>query len=292
MLLGAAASAGTLILTYLAKDAVGLYASAVPAALLQHNFSVGKAYMADASNYHGAPSRDLAALVGRLGMVAGLSFMIGPILGSYVFDTFDVAVAASVTCCAISAICIFIAESYGVGGKGGDGRKKRLGKSSIVSLDVIKYPGVIPLATIRILMSLAFNVFATAWSPSLKARFDFTPSMHGRLMSYVGLVYALSQGFVSKAVIGRYGDRPRLVLSLASAFLGLGRVIAYTTSSLPVVYLTFAFIVTSLGVANTVLSSDATRIAGEDDIGGMLGFLDAVQCVSGMVGVSRFLFFF
>jgi hypothetical protein len=46
----------------------------------------------------------------------------------------------------------------------------------------------------RFAMGLAFNIFMTVWTVSLKSRFEFGPKDHAYFMGWIGLWYALSQG--------------------------------------------------------------------------------------------------
>ena len=133
------------------------------------------------------------------------------------------------------------------------------------------------------LMSLAFHTFMTPWTPSLKERFDFGPKQHGTFMSFVGLVYALSQGFAAKAVVRAVG-RSDLILVSCSVFLSLGRVVAMGTDRLEVVYGCFFLIIISLGVTNTVISAALNGLAPPEKIGGLIGLVGSFESLAGMVG--------
>lgn len=142
--------------------------------------------------------------------------------------------------------------------------------------------------TTRVCMALAFHIFQTIWTASLKERFDFGPADHGKFMSFVGLTYAMSQGFVAKFLLRQFGSktpasRVRVVMACCVS-LGMGRCVAFHTTSLVTVYIMFAFIVTSLGVVNTVLTADTSHLASSDEIGGLFGILAAVESGAGMVG--------
>lgn len=135
---------------------------------------------------------------------------------------------------------------------------------------------------------MAFHIFQTIWTASLKSRFDFGPADHGKFMSFIGLTYALSQGFVAKHLLRAFGantpkDRVRVVLACCAA-LGLGRYVAFETNSLVVVYAMFGLIVTALGVVNTVLTADTSHLASSEEIGGVFGILAAVENAAGMLG--------
>ena len=54
----------------------------------------------------------------------------------------------------------------------------------------------------RFFMSVAYHIFHTIWIPTLKRKFDFGPREHGQFMSFIGLSYTLSQGYLVKRVVG------------------------------------------------------------------------------------------
>ena len=150
---------------------------------------------------------------------------------------------------------------------------------------------------------------------SSQRRFDFGPKDHGQFMSFIGLSYAMSQGFIAKRVVAFSNGDSTTVLIICSLFLvrfselqsdelpspspfltpsnlicdslrssqGCGRLVAYRASSLYTVYVTFFFIIASLGTSNTVLTEAATRVS-SDDAGGVFGALTAVESLAGMVG--------
>lgn len=159
---------------------------------------------------------------------------------------------------------------------------------SFLDSSAARSPAALFLMTIRVCMALAFHIFSTIWTVSLKKRFDFGPKQHGQFMSFIGLTYALSQGVVAKSilnVIGVENNKGRVsVLLVCCVLLGVGRYIAFQTESIVAFYCMFFGIVMSLGVVNTILTADASRVAPSSEIGGLYGVLSAVESLSGMVG--------
>jgi MFS family permease len=58
----------------------------IPSSLLNQNFNVLKALFADYNA--GGLESDRASALGRLGMAVGISFMIGPLIGTTFFSTY------------------------------------------------------------------------------------------------------------------------------------------------------------------------------------------------------------
>lgn len=285
--IGILAAFSGLVLSYNATDVTGLYLAMIPGALFQQNFSVTKALFADLCNSHGLPDDTRAGMVGKLGMSVGLSFMVGPLLGGSVITSFKTGVMASCALVAASGGMIFMipqppeiiqkAKSEGDEKRGNSFFSKEI-------LQAVKSRGALTIMVIRVLMALAFHVFMTIWTPSLKKRFDFGPKDHGRFMSFIGLSYALSQGVIAKKIVRAANGNTTAVLAACALCLGCGRVIAYFTQSLAVVYCTFFFIICSLGCSNTIITAAVTKLSKSSEVGGVFGFLESVESLSGMVG--------
>ena len=134
-------------------------------------------------------------------------------------------------------------------------------------------------------MALAFNVFVTIWTDSLQARFSFTPKDHAYFLGWIGLCFAASQGILARYLIKWVGEPdPTPLLLVCLAMLGAGRVVAMSTTSLNVVYVVMALVIMALGVVNTAMNSAVTRLADADEVGGLIGVIEAVESSAGLVG--------
>ena len=274
----------------------GMWMSMIPGALFQQNFSVLKALFADYHNYYSSPTEARAASVGKLGMSVGLAFMVGPILGATLIQSYEHAAYLAIVL--MFASTIMIAKLPHIKSSESSLHSKNLPSPSSAGgilrnfLDVkaARTPPAIFLMAIRLCMTLAFHIYMTIWTTSLKERFDFGPKQHGTFMSFIGLTYAFSQGVVAKHVVkqnktsGNDGRRRIHVLQLCCVALGVGRVMAFHTTSLSAVYLMFAGIVSALGVMNTILTGDTATLASPEEVGGLYGVLESVESVAGMVG--------
>ena len=67
-------------------------------------------------------------------------------------------------------------------------------------------------------------------------------------MGWVGLCYALSQGFFAKYLIKLAGEDPTMVLLFCIAGLTLGRVYAMLTENIYGLYITMAVVIIALGI--------------------------------------------
>ena len=96
-------------------------------------------------------------------------------------------------------------------------------------------------------MGIAYHVFSTIWTVTLKKRFDFGPKDHAYFMGWVGLWYALSQGVFAKKFIKYAGEDPTNVILTCIAILAFGRVLAMMTPYLFIVYGVMAAVIVALG---------------------------------------------
>jgi len=269
----------------------GMWLALVPSALLNQNFSIMKALFSD--YYAGGSSTaeaDRAGAIGQMSMAMGVSMMVGSGGGSKVASDYrsaqiigfviSFASATLITLLPTPLTCTTATPSASKGGCCSSLRK-------LASLPVLRTPGARLLIGVRISMALAFWLFYSVLTPSLKNRFDFGPAQHGQLMAFVGFVYAISQGIVAKPLIkvfASHGD-VSVLLSGCMAWLGIGRVFAMLTSDVRIFYCSFGLVITALGVTNTLISSAAALIAGESaQTGGLYGVLEACESAAGMAG--------
>jgi len=319
--LGTIASLAGLVISVTINSLYGLWLSIIPSALLSHNFDIYKSLLSEFHNdieqaeeqankeeeedikkkdNKDASSR--SGSVGKLGMSAGISFMIGPSLAAFTSPTFQSAAYFGIACALASWAVIFylpLPNSEPKAKSDEDNTQKKQSEFTIMNLIKLQTPkakAAMTLLVIRLNMALAFHIFNTVWPASLKARFAFGPSDHARFMSYIGVVYALSQGFVAKRLVTLFGKEGKVyVIMLCCAILGTGRYIAFYTNSLAVIYISFLFIINALGTLNTVITADTGSIAPRDEVGSLFGILQAAESAAGMLGpllggvISRYL---
>lgn len=305
-----------LVVGYLTFSINGLWLSMVAGSVLSHNFLVMKSIIAEChdsidlqeqkqqeeskENNSSKESVTRAGSIGKLGMVVGLAFMVGPGIGGQMTKNFYDAARIGFLLVSLSILPIYkipIGDSRdtttlnsGANNKNektdstdANKLKRRKNKKPIWSSFRMK-PAVLLFMCVRSSMALAFHIFNTAWPLSLKMRFDFGPSDYGMYFSFVGLVYALSQGFIAGRLIRLFGDNRRIeVILLCCICLGVGRWFAFHSQSQVFMYFFLFFTITALGVMNTVITADASKIVSSTELGSLLGMLDSVESGAGML---------
>lgn len=285
----------------------GLWLSMIPGAFLQHNFDVFKSLL---SEYHNdfdsveynpdkvaeelSPIPSRSSSVGKLGMTVGISFMIGPMFAAAANPSFQSATYIATFCILVAGASVLtlplpLASSRQLCNEKPENcetqQSNEFTLSKMIKLQTPKTRAAMTLLVVRLNMALAFHIFNTIWPASLKARFRFGPSDHARFMSFIGVTYALSQGFVAKRMINALGENGKVLgIMICCTVLGIGRYIAFHTDNLLVVYASFLFIINALGILNTVITADTGSIAPSNEIGKLFGILQASESAAGMVG--------
>lgn len=345
LFIGAAASMLTYLINFNGDSIETLWLALIPAALLNHNFSVLKALFADYSSEYGYSESQRATAMGRLGMAVGISFMIGPVIGAHFLANYKQALIAAICLSVVASILLIFLPTLKTpvavapllkGRRDGslyssdhlvrlvedecsstavdkktdkktdnDNTEEQVtateGSSSdsgfirnllrktvdLFYLPVMQSPGAKLLLFMRFFMALAYNIFITIWTVSLKSRFSFGPKDHAFFMGWIGLCYAVSQGFLANLLIKytgeKNGDSTRL-LSVCIMGLSLGRVLVMVTSSITVVYGIMAIVIVCLGVMNTAMAAACSRLANSDQIGGLYGVMESVESLAGLFG--------
>jgi hypothetical protein len=300
LVLGVLASALELIIASRANSIFALWVSLIPSSLFQQNFNVLKALFGE---YHdpSASAAERAGRVGKLGMAVGLAFMVGPLLGSVLFTTYEQASLFALVCLVGAVIFISmlprpetssanesIDEAAGTQRyKGNSDSSLSFWKRFVPDVPAARTPPAIFIMVSRICMALSFHIFQTIWTVALKDRFQFGPKDYGRYYAFIGFGFAMSQGFIAKLLLKHFGTtvegRSRLLL-VCAAILGGGRFFAYQTDNITVVYTLFGFIITALGVINTIFTADTSKICKSDELGGLFGVLGSVESLAGIAG--------
>jgi hypothetical protein len=223
-------------------------------------------------------------------MSIGIAFMLGPVIGTTFLTGYRDANAVALLLTVLSGCLLAMLPTPKI--KRTDStpsletevEKKPSSIFSFLYLPAAQTSGARLLLFMRLSMGLAFNIFMTVWTVSLKERFNFGPKDHAFFMGWIGLCYALSQGLLAKHFIKMAGEDPTIVLLTCVLGLSFGRVVAMMTSSLTLVYAIMAGVIVALGVMNTAMAAACSHLAGADQVGGLFGVLEAMESLSGLIG--------
>uniref|UniRef100_A0A672Y8N1 Organic cation transporter-like protein 2 n=1 Tax=Sphaeramia orbicularis TaxID=375764 RepID=A0A672Y8N1_9TELE len=155
---------------------------------------------------------------------------------------------------------------------------------------LLKFPGVAPTFTVKIIAGLPSGIFQVMFSIIALEFFKLQPEQNGYLMAYFGIVQMVIQGGVIGRLTARFSENSLLNLSIAvAALVGLAQVCADNVFQFCVTVVPMMF---SLSVFNVITDSILTKSVPSSDTGTMLGLCASVQSLLRTVGptVGGFLY--
>ena len=243
-----------------------LFASRMIDGLTGGNLSVAQAYIADVTD---AKSR--AKGLGMIGAAFGIGFIIGPVTGGllsqwgYAVPAFA---AAGFSLFNLVLVATWLPESLTVEKRAAMAEKKPALSFSALAA-ALKRPFTGSLLITRFVFGLAFAIFQTIFSLYALARFNLSAAETGYVLTYVGLLSVITQGFLVGRITARVREDILIVASVVVMALSLlGWAFA---PSVWVLLLILAPTSLSGGLLNTLLSSTLTKSVAPQEVGGILG---------------------
>ena len=229
---------------------------------------------------------------GQLGSTLSLSCIIGPLIGSYIFGSFQDAVYMTST---LLLICIYVAYQLSVSSQAM--RKKRTVdsttkktlsvtkiKSSFQSLQTILLsPEVLLLLALKFCMAVSYGLFLPVWRESLLHTFHFSPQNHSVYLGLIAMVYAFCQRFLASRILSMAGQHQDYLLVFCVMILSVGRVVLVQTTSLLVVAVVMIGLVTALMTTNTLVAIACTNLSQKTYIGSVYSLLDFTESLAGLL---------
>lgn len=239
------------------------------------NLSIAQAYITDVTD-----TKDRSKGLGLIGAAFGLGFIIGPVTGG-LLSQFGYAVPAFVAAVMSFANLILIyawlPESLTT-----DKRASMSDKKSAFSLSALftalKRPFTGSLLITRFFFGLAFAIFQTIFSLYALTKFNLTATETGYVLTYVGVLSVITQGFLVGRLVNRFREDILIVACVALMAISLvGWAIAPSVFALLVILTPTAL---SGGILNTLLSSTLTKAVTPQEVGGILGISASVESVT------------
>jgi DHA1 family tetracycline resistance protein-like MFS transporter len=257
-----------------------IFAARIWDGLTGGNISIAQACITDVTDEKGR-SRGL----GLIGAAVGLGFIFGPAIGGFLGEMgmrVPAFTAAGFSILNWIGIFIFLPETAFLNGlKKGDASRK--GVFAIASFgSAFIRPKVGPLLISRVIYYFPFAIFEGVFMYYLYMKFGLSEARAGMMLAYVGFLIALVQG----AAIGRLSDRfgeTKLIkwgyVVMGLSLLGWG--LAQTVS---VLMLILAPLALSLGVLNTAIRSQLSKVVNRDEVGETLGLAASLDGLNRAVG--------
>ncbi len=266
-----------------------LFLSRILDGLVGGNVSLARAYIADITD-----EKNRARGLGLIGAAFGTGFIIGPALGgtlsnwSYVTQTVEAVGLSRYAVPAFAALGLaalnFIGVALWLPESLTPERRAKLAKRERSILPVralreaLDQPRVRPLLQTRFFYRLAFTMFTANFALFTQYRFGLTDQATSYILTYVGVLVVLVQGFI----VGRLADRfpeKRIIVAgvavLAVALLGWALV-----PNVGLMLGVLALLPLSGGTLNTVTNSALTKAVREEDVGGALGLSTSLDSLT------------
>ena len=249
-----------------------LFASRILDGLTGGNLSVAQAYISDVTD-----EKSRSKGLGMIGAAFGLGFIIGPVTGGllsqwgYAVPAFT---AAAVSLINLVLIYAWLPESL-TAEKRDQMNEKRPPVTLGALLAAFRRPFTGSILITRFFFGLAFAIFQTIFSLYALAKFNLTARDTGFVLTYVGVLSVIVQGFLVGRLTSRY--REDLLITISVVLMGFSLLGWALAPSLLWVYIIMTPTAMSGGLLNTLLSSTLTKAVAPHEIGGILGLSSAVE---------------
>jgi DHA1 family tetracycline resistance protein-like MFS transporter len=270
------------VLLAVAQNLGILFLARALAGLTGGNISVAQAYISDVSE-----PKDRGKALGLIGAAFGLGFIIGPAVGG-ILGTFGFWVPATVSAVlsGINLLLVFfwLPESLTVE------RRLKLANTSRppftvkAMLQTLKRPFVGPLLHTRFFFGLAFAMFQSIFALYAQYRLNLDGRQTGYILAYVGVLSAVTQGFLIGKITARFSDTQIILVSTIIMAIGLGAwAFAPNVIALLIVLIPIAV---AGGVLNTTINSAMSKAVAPIEIGGILGLAASFESLTRVISPS------
>ena len=255
-----------------------LFAARILDGLTGGNISVAQAYISDVTD-----SKNRAKGLGMIGAAFGLGFIIGPASGGllsqwgYAVPAF---VAAGLVAINLLMVALWLPESL-TPEKRANMTEKKPAVTLTALFAALKRPFSGPLLITRFFFGLSFAIFQTIFSLYALRRFNLGPTETGFILTYVGVLSVIVQGWLVGRLSPRFRDDVLIfysVVIMAVSLLGWA-----LTPSVAILLIVLAPTAFAGGVLNTILSSALTKTVQPQEIGGILGLSASIESATRVI---------
>jgi MFS transporter, DHA1 family, tetracycline resistance protein len=255
-----------------------LFASRLIDGITGGNISVAQAYISDVTG-----PKDRAKGLGLIGAAFGLGFIIGPVTGGvlsqwgYAVPAF---VAAGLAFINLLLVFFWLPESL-TPEKRALMPEKQPSISMGALLVALQRPFTGSLLITRFFFGLAFAIFQSIFALYALTRFELTAVQTGYVLTYVGVLSVITQGFLVGRITNRFREDILIGVSvIVMAFGLLGWAVAPTVLFLLIIMAPTAV---AGGLLNTVLTSTLTKAVTTDEVGGIIGFSTSIESLTRVI---------
>lgn len=259
-----------------------LFISRILDGLTGGNISVAQAYITDITD-----SSDRARGLGLIGAAFGLGFIVGPAVGG-TLSLWGYAVpalaAAGLSLLNLVGVFLWLPESLDDARRAAIAARPDAPFTLRALWQTLRRPLVGPLLNVRLFFGLAFSMFQTIFALYAQTHLGLTVQVTGYVLTYVGVLAVLVQGFGIAWLTARFSDSRLIVVSLATMTVSLA---AWAiTPNLLVLMIVLAPLAISGGILNTVINGALTKSVYPEEVGGTLGIATSLESLTRVVAPS------
>jgi DHA1 family tetracycline resistance protein-like MFS transporter len=242
---------------------------------------VAQAYISDFTT-----PENRARGLGLIGAAFGLGFIIGPVVGGLLSGIgfwVPAAAAAVIATANWFAVYFFLPESLTAEKRAElaqHGSRPRFSLDQLMT--ELRRPRVGPLFHIRFFFGLAFSLFQSIFAIyAAGGPLNLTPQQTGLVLTYVGVLAVIVQGFAIGRLAKRYSDKQLMLVSAILMAIGLflwGLVPNVWTLLIVLAPLSFGG-----GVLNTIINTALSKVVYPEDIGGTLGISASIESLTRVI---------
>lgn len=249
-----------------------LFVSRIIDGITGGNLSVAQAYISDVTD-----EKSRSKGLGMIGAAFGLGFIIGPVTGG-LLSQWGYAVPAFAAA-AISFINLILIYAWLPESLTEEKRSQMTEKRPAITLNALlvafQRPFTGSILITRFFFGLAFAIFQTIFSLYALAKFNLTARDTGFVLTYVGVLSVIVQGFLVGRLTSRF--REDLLITASVVLMAVSLLGWALAPSLIWLYIIMTPTALSGGLLNTLLSSTLTKAVAPQEIGGILGLSAAVE---------------
>jgi len=255
-----------------------LFASRIIDGLTGGNLSVAQAYISDVTD-----PQDRAKGLGLVGAAFGLGFIIGPVSGGllsqwgYAVPAFA---AAAMSLVNLLLVYFWLPESLTP-----EKRAEMPAEKPAVNLNALlvalRRPFTGSLLITRFFFGLAFAIFQTIFALYALSRFHLTAVQTGYILTYVGVLSVVTQGFL----VGRITRRVRedILIGVCVVVMAFGLLGWALAPSVLILLVIMAPTAVAGGLLNTLLTSTLTKAVEPQEVGGIIGLSTSIESLTRVI---------
>ncbi len=244
--------------------------------LLGGDTALARAYITDITE-----PQDRAKSLGLIGAAFGLGFIIGPVMGGLLSQfglNVPALISAGISILSLLAIIIWLPESLPPSEREARRKNPHTAFNLFNLFDELRRPCVGPLLIIRLFYSFAFTLFQSNFSLYAKEVLNLEVQSTGLVLTYVGLLSVIVQGFAIGKLTKQFKERQLVVTSIL--LLAVSLLVWGFTKDIWLLLIILAPIALGAGILNTLLTSQITKAVYKEDVGGTLGLANSMQTMA------------